>query len=283
MTPTSHRVLSKNPRGFHRLHYLQWGESQNPKVLFCVHGLARNARDFDALAAALAHRYRVICPDVAGRGESDWLADPADYHYGQYLTDATVVLAHSRAETVAWLGTSMGGLLGMMMAAQPQSPIERLVLNDVGPWIPQAALERIADYLAPRPTFADLNAVEAHLRRTMTTFGRLTDGQWRHLARHGVHRQGDRYVLHWDPKILDSFVDAIDGDVDLWAVWDAVTCPALVVRGAESDVLPQTVAAEMTQRGPRATGHEVSGVGHAPLLMDEAQWAPVEQWLAAGL
>jgi len=259
------------PHGFHRVRYTEWGAAGNPEVVICVHGLTRNARDFDLLAQALAKDYRVLCPDVVGRGLSDWLAHPQDYGYPLYLSDMTALIARSGAERVRWVGTSMGGLIGMMLAAQPGSPIERLVINDVGPLVPRAALERIAGYVGRTGPFADASVLEVHLRSVLAPFGPLSDAQWAHLAAHSMRRNPDGSLsLAYDPAIANAFAGP-QQDVVLWPVWDAVACPTLVLRGADSDLLREDTAQEMTDRGPRAQLRVFSGIGHAPALMSEDQ------------
>jgi len=259
------------PHGFHHVHYTEWGAADNPEVVVCVHGLTRNGRDFDALAHVLAADYRVLCPDVVGRGRSDWLTHPQDYGYALYLSDMAALIARSGAARVHWVGTSMGGLIGMMLAAQPNSPIERLVMNDVGPLVPKASLERLAGYVDRVGPFESAQALESHLRTVLAPFGPLTDAQWRHLAVHSTRENSDGSVsLAYDPAIANAFSGAAQ-DVVLWPLWDAVRCPTLVLRGADSDLLRADTAAEMTQRGPRARLCEFAGIGHAPALMDFAQ------------
>jgi pimeloyl-ACP methyl ester carboxylesterase len=244
-----------------------------------VHGLTRNGRDFDFLARALAPQFRVVCPDVAGRGLSQWLAHKPDYGYPVYLADMAAVLARTGADQVDWVGTSMGGLIGMMLAAQPETPIRRLLLNDIGPFIPRAALERLAQYVGKAPSFAALAELEQYLRMVMAPFGALTDEQWHHLATHSSRRNDDgRFALSYDPAIANAFVGPLE-DVTLWPVWDAIRCTTLVVRGKESDLLLRQTAEEMTQRGPRAQLLEFDGIGHAPALMSEDQIAVVKAFL----
>ncbi|MFO0995179.1 MAG: alpha/beta hydrolase [Alphaproteobacteria bacterium] len=266
--------------GFHRIAYTEWGERDNPRVLVCVHGLTRNGRDFDAIAAALSRRYRVICPDVVGRGASDRLADKTQYGYPQYCADMAALIARLGASEVDWLGTSMGGLIGMLLAARAGAPIRRLVLNDVGPFIPRAALQRLGTYVGKDPRFADEGEAEIYFRRVMAPFGALTDAQWRHVVAHGVEPDGGgRWRLRYDPAIGDPFRGGIFQDVNLWSVWDAIRCPTLVIRGAESDLLLARTAEEMMRRGPRAALREIPGTGHAPALMDETQIKTVAEWL----
>jgi pimeloyl-ACP methyl ester carboxylesterase len=272
------RCLSKS--GFHLLAYRESGPD-HPVPVLCLHGLARNARDFDALAADLAGAgRRVVCADVVGRGDSGWLRDPLDYGYPQYLADTAALIARLGSRQVDIVGTSMGGLIGMMLAAQPDTPIRRLVINDVGPFIPKAALARILDYFGKDPRFADLAEAEAYHRRVYRSFGDLNDAQWRHLTETSLRRDGEGWRLRYDPRIAEPMRAVEIADVDLWPLWDAVSCPTLVLRGAESDLLLAETAAEMKQRGPRAELIEFPGCGHAPALLDPAQIAPLRDWLA---
>lgn len=267
------------PHGFHRTVYYEWGDPANPRVLVCVHGLTRNGRDFDFLAQALADEYRVICPDVVGRGKSQWLGHKLDYGYPLYLSDMTALIARSGADQVDWVGTSMGGLIGMMLAAQPGTPIRKLVINDVGPLVPKAALDRIATYVGKSGRFTDVRAIELGLRVVLAPFGPLTDAQWAHLATHSATRNADgSYSLAYDPAIALAF-QGVQQDVVLWPMWDAVQCPTLVLRGSQSDLLLHETAVEMTTRGPRAQLREIEGVGHAPALMSDAQIAIVRDFL----
>jgi len=277
--PRHGRLTSLSAHGFHRVNYWDWGDPANPRVAICVHGLARNGRDFDVLAEALATTHRVLAVDMPGRGDSDWLADPADYVFPIYLTTLTALIARSGAEVVDWVGTSMGGLLGIAIAAQPGSPIARLVVNDAGPVIEPAALARIGTYVGLDPTFATFDEIEAYIRSVSAPFGALTDAQWRHLTATNVRQRGDgRWGLVYDPGIAVPF-RAAPAPADLWGLWDAIRCPTLVLRGADSDLLSTATAAAMQQRGPRATVVEFAGIGHAPTLLDAAQVAPVLAFL----
>jgi len=275
--------LGLSAGGFHRLAYAEWGAPHARQVALCVHGLTRSGRDFDALAGALALAgLRVACPDVVGRGRSDRLADPAGYGYPQYLADMSALIARLDVPRVDWVGTSMGGLMGMLMAAQPNTPLRRLVVNDVGPFIPKAAVTRIGEYVGRDPRFADLAAAEAYFREVHAPFGPLTDAQWRHLTEHSLAAAEDGgYRLAYDPAIAAPFRVEEPQDVDLWPVWEAIEIPVLVLRGAASDLLLAETAAEMAARGPRAEVVEIPGCGHAPALMDEAQTALVRDWLLA--
>lgn len=274
--------LSQSTKGFHRVAYTEWGEHDNPCVLICVHGLTRNGRDFDALAESLSGDYRVVCPDVVGRGASDWLVEKNDYGYPQYLIDMTVLLAHLNAESVHWVGTSMGGLIGMLMAAQPGSPITRMVMNDVGPFIPRAALERIASYVGDDPRFSSVQELDAYLREIYAPFGPFTDEQWRGLVRSSARHLDDAGIgLAYDPGIAVPLKAMPKQDVDLWSTWSKVECPVLVVRGEQSDLLLAEIAEQMTRSGPRAELAVLAGMGHAPTLMAEDQIALLSDWLSA--
>jgi pimeloyl-ACP methyl ester carboxylesterase len=279
-TPREHSFRGLSLHGFHRVAYREWGEAGNRNVLVCVHGLTRNGRDFDTLASALADRFRILCPDMPGRGDSEWLRDPNDYAFPTYLTALTAMLAHAHAKRVSWVGTSMGGLLGMVMAAQPETPIDRLVMNDVGPVIEPAALARIATYVGQDPVFDTFAALEAHIREVSAPFGRLSDAQWEALSRSTARQLPDgRWRLKYDPAISVPFRASSSQPADLWPLWDAIRCPTLLLRGAESDLLSSTTAAAMRSRGPRPEMVEFAGVGHAPMLLTEEQIAPVAAFL----
>lgn len=270
------------PSGPHGVAYADWGPVSAKRVVICCHGLTRNGRDFDTLARHLAGMLgaRVICPDIAGRGRSDWLKDPAEYGYPQYLADMTALIESLGAGRVDWIGTSMGGLIGMFLAAAPETPIRTLVMNDVGPFLPRAALERIADYVGRDERFDSLAALEAHLRQVHAPFGPLTDAQWSQLAEYGHRRRADgSYGLAYDPAIAVNVRQAVK-DWDFWEVWDKIACPALVLRGAVSDLLSAEVAAGMTRRGPKAELATFAGIGHAPALMADDQLETVCRWLA---
>jgi pimeloyl-ACP methyl ester carboxylesterase len=273
-------VRCLGPHGFHRMRWVEWGDRANPRVLVCVHGLTRCGRDFDYLAEAMADAYRVVCPDVAGRGRSDWLADKSDYGYPVYCADIAAMLAAIGTESVDWVGTSMGGILGMLLAAQPGTPVGKLVMNDVGCVVPRAALERIATYVGRDPDFASLDDLEAAMR-AVSPFGKLTGAQWRHLAIH-VSRQDEagRWRFRYDPGIALPFRAGALSDVDLRPFWKAVRGPVLVVRGAHSDLLTPEVHAEMLAR-PGTESLVVPDTGHAPMLMDVAQVAAVRAFLLA--
>lgn len=268
-----------------KLAYTEFGDPDNRRILVCVHGVSRLSRDFDRLAEALSDRYRVICPDMAGRGLSDPLGRAEDYSYPVYLSDVRALLAHIGADSVHWVGTSMGGLMGMMLASEAESPITRMVINDIGPVIPQASLQRIGTYLGTAGTFADLAAGEAYLRDVHASFGPLTDDEWAELASHSFKPAPDGQaglVLHYDPLIAEPFKAGSDKDIVLWKIWDRIKCPVLVLRGAESDLLMSETAAEMATRGPAADVTTLAGIGHAPALMNAGQISLLRDWLLKG-
>jgi pimeloyl-ACP methyl ester carboxylesterase len=280
------KVKCLSAAGFHHMAYVEWGDPANPKVLVCVHGLTRCSRDFDFLAEALADDYRVVCPDVVGRGRSDWLRNKSLYALPQYCADMTNLLARLNVETVHWVGTSMGGLIGMALASQPETPITRLVLNDVGPVIAAVSLGRIGEYLGSAPRFDGIEQAEAFVRFVSATFGSFSDAQWRHLTVHVTRTAADGKVeFAYDPGIAQPFREmqaASEGkDIELWPLYDGIACPTLLLRGVASDLLTHDTALQMSERGPRAKLVEVPGVGHAPMLMDAAQVAPVREFLLA--
>ena len=268
--------------GLHRMAYREWGDPMNPRVLICVHGLTRNGRDFDTLASVMCRDYRVVCPDVVGRGRSEWLKVKGDYALPQYVADMITLIARLDVESVHWVGTSMGGLIGMLIASQPGNPIHRLVLNDVGPVVTAASIERIGQYVGTAPRFADMEQAEAYLREVCAPFGALADAQWRHLTENVVTKVEDGWAMAYDPGIGEPFrKNPLVEDVDLWPVYDAIRCPTMVMRGAESDLLERETAEEMSRRGPCARVVEVADVGHAPMLLDEVQIGEVRDFLLA--
>jgi len=261
--------------------YLQWGSQENPRVLVCVHGLTRCARDFDFLARQLAAHYRVICPDVAGRGDSDWLRHPMEYQVPVYVSDMVALIARLDVETVHWVGTSLGGLIGMALAALPDSPVTRLVLNDVGAVLTAASLGRIGAYVGKWPPLPTIEAAEAYVRAVSAPFGPHSDAEWRFLTEHVVRSNPDGSLrMHYDPALAVAFgAGPLDRDLELWSTYDAIRCPTLLLRGEHSDVLTREAARAMSQRGPAATVVEFAGVGHAPTLIHEDQISVVREFL----
>jgi pimeloyl-ACP methyl ester carboxylesterase len=273
------RMPVEGPDGDYGLSYADWGSPDAARTIICVHGLTRNGRDFDHLATVLQAHARVICPDMVGRGLSDPLADPEQYALPTYVAHVLQLLDKLGLAEVDWVGTSMGGLIGMGVAASG-APIRRLVLNDIGPFIPKAALEHINIHLGLSLSFASLDALEAHLREVHAGFGPLSDAEWRHLAEHSASRREDgMFRLSYDQRLAEPMKRGPIEDVDLWPVWDQIRCPVLVLRGTKSNLLLAATAAEMTRRGPGAEIVEIDGTGHAPALMAKDQIAIVRDWL----
>lgn len=276
------RVRSAADGVAHEIAYLDWGDPASSRVVVCVHGLTRQGRDFDFLARALASKgWRVVCPDVAGRGLSDRLPRAELYGVPQYAADMTALVSALGLGRIDWVGTSMGGLIGMALAAAPTTPIGRLVLNDIGPFLPAQAVRAIGDnVLGSAASYPTFEAAEARLRQVYRSFGPLTDAEWRHIAVHSFVEAEGGWRPHYDPAIGDAFRGEI-ADVSLWELWDAISLPTLVLRGAESELLLRETADEMARRGPRAEIVEVAGCGHAPALFDADQISVVADWLEA--
>ena len=279
--PRRRSVQCSSPKGLHRIAYLEWGDPRNKDVLVCVHGLARSSRDFDELARALCGHFRVACPDLAGRGDSDRLVDPALYVVPQYVSDMVTLIARLDAESVNWVGTSLGGLVGMALAAQAGSPIKRLFLNDVGPVIAKVALERIASYLGQTPAFNSIEEAEKYIRAVSASFGPHTEAQWRFLTETFVRKDAQgKWRAHYDPRIADEYKRTLPTqDIELWYLYDAIRCPTMVLRGAQSDLLSRQTVEAMAGRGPKAKVVELAGVGHAPTLLNPDQIAIVRDFL----
>ena len=276
MEPSTGRVRYLLADGFHDMAYVEYGRPGSP-VVVCVHGLTRQGRDFDRLAAHLAPDFRVICPDLPGRGHSDWLSDPNLYQPHSYVTALSHLLA-AIGEPVLWVGTSLGGICGMVLAAQPGTPITRMVINDIGPFIPAAALARIRDYMLPPPEFADLDALEAHLRIVHAPFGVPDDAGWAEMAQHSSRALPNGAVtLHYDPRVADPIRAQEPADVDLMAFWRKIEAPMLTIRGARSDLLLPETLAEMERSGSASL--TIPEVGHAPALMDEKTIAAIGRFL----
>jgi pimeloyl-ACP methyl ester carboxylesterase len=270
------------PSGFHKIAYREWPGPTGAPTLICVHGLTRNGRDFDTIAEEMSAHYRVICPDMPGRGSSDYLTDSAQYNYGLYLNDLAALIGRLDVESLDWLGTSMGGILGMMMAATPGNAIRRLVINDIGAVVAKPGLERIASYVGLDPKFETLEALADAMAANFVGSDRVPRATILKIAEGASRRLPDgRYGLAYDPKIGDVFKAAPPQDVILWPVWDRIACPTLILRGGVSDLFPRDVAEEMTRRGPKAELVEFEGVGHAPWLATQEQIAPVARFLRA--
>jgi pimeloyl-ACP methyl ester carboxylesterase len=278
--PTLKSFKSFSPAGEHRLAFWEW-ESTSKTAVVCAHGLSRNGRDFDVLANALLPQFKVFAIDVVGRGQSDWLKDPSHYQFTQYVHDATIFLDHLKTslgiERVIWIGTSMGGILGMLLANVPVVQLRALVINDIGPVLGQRGISRIAAYVGTASGFTSFEAAREAVIANSASFGEHTDEQWDLFVRHFVVERGDRWEFNYDPAIAHAFklASAAPSSVNLWPQYDAIKCPTLVLRGADSDLFESAVAQEMTQRGPKATLVEFPHVGHAPTLMSTHQIEPI--------
>jgi pimeloyl-ACP methyl ester carboxylesterase len=299
-------VTCSSPAGLHRMAYWEWGDPRNDKILLCVHGLTRTGRDFDRLARRLSGEYRVVCPDVVGRGASDWLASPMFYVVPQYVADMVTLLARLQPATLHWVGTSMGGLIGMVLAgmtsvAPRMRParigagmdlpaaaglrVDKLVLNDIGHRITSSAIARIGQYVGEPGTFDTFDAAVEYVRGVAASFGPHTDDEWRELTQYVMRRHGDHWIKHYDLKISAPFMMTDEaaqqaGEQVLLQSWQAIDCPILVLRGAESDLLTADIVDEMPRLNPHARVVELPGVGHAPTLMHAGQIDIVQKFLA---
>jgi len=291
--------LSSSTDGFHRMAYSEWGQPDSIKpIVFCVHGVLRHRFDFDALAGYLSrHDRHVFCPDIVGRGDSDWFENPKHYHFEQYVIDMTVLFARSVATKIDWIGTSMGGLIGMMMAALPNSPISRLILNDVGPQVPLSGLRRIAKYADTHHKFATVAEATQHYKEIYKSFGQLSESQWTTFTEHSITQKPDgTYVAKCDPTIAQvnkthaqwmwdfmhhphKSLEGIFFDVDLWSVWKQIKCPVLIIHGRHSDILLPEIIKKMQQTHPNTALIEVDDAGHAPALLEQAQHERIKAWL----
>jgi pimeloyl-ACP methyl ester carboxylesterase len=298
--PVLHHVSCPDASGGHRMAYWLWGDAAAAHLVVCVHGLSRQGRDFDVLARALLARaaaqgqaLRVVCPDVVGRGDSDWLKEPMGYQFPTYVGDMLTLLGTLAQQApiarLDWVGTSMGGLIGLMLAGAPDLPLplpmRRLVLNDVGPVIEWQALQRIGQYLGKSGPFESVEAGAARLRELAPGFGPHTDAQWLALSRPMLRPapQGG-WRLHYDPAIAVPYAavteeSSAQGEALLWQLYDQVTAETLVLRGADSDLLSAATARAMQARGPRPRVLEFAGVGHAPTLVADDQVAAVCDFL----
>ena len=282
--PRLDSVQCLHPGGLHRLAYWEWGDPGCDDVVVCVHGLTRQGRDFDVLAQALQTERRVVCPDLPGRGESDWLENPALYQIPQYASDMVTLIARLRVRQVAWVGTSLGGLIGMALAGLSHTPISQLVLNDVGPALAPEGLLRIASYVGQQMQFDTPEQAAAALLAISQGFGPHSEAQWMALTRPMLRPSGGGWRLHYDPALAQPFTASTAqaiaaGEAALWQAFDQIKAPTLVLRGKESDVLSPQTAQAMTQRGPRARLVEFAGVGHAPTLVQGNQVAVVRDFL----
>jgi pimeloyl-ACP methyl ester carboxylesterase len=285
--PQIKTVQCISPAGLHSMAYKEWGDPDNPNVLICVHGVTRVSDDFDNMARALRGTYRVICPDIVGRGRSDWLKDPQYYQLPQYVNDIVTLIARLDVETLDWFGTSMGGLIGMGLASLPKNPIRKLILNDIGPGLNSAALDRIGGYIGEAVRFPTFDEAAGYIRAISEPFGPHTDEEWRKLATDVLRQDKDGlWTRNYDLALAASFKAptpelAQKTEAVLWHAYDSVKCPTMLVRGEKSDLLTREVAQQMTQRGPKAKLVEIAGVGHAPTFMHADQIAIARDFFAS--
>ena len=278
-------VQCLSPEGLHTMVYKEWGAADNPQVLICVHGLTRVSDDFDTIAQELSKHYRVICPDIVGRGRSGWFSQAQNYQIPQYVSDMVTLIAALRVPHVAFLGTSMGGLIGLVLAALRNSPVEKLIINDVGPVLDAEALLRISKYVGEQLRFATFEGGASYIRSISQTFGAHTEPEWHKFCNDVLRQDPDgMWIRHYDLNLSIPMQgvtpeQAKAGERWLWATYDAITCPTLLLRGDASDLLRKETALEMTQRGPKARLVEFANVGHAPTLVHADQIAPVKNFL----
>lgn len=290
MQPIIHELNCPNPTGLcckntgtHKMVYYEWGKGD--RIVLCLHGLTRNGRDFDYLAHNLAENgYRVLCPDIVGRGCSDWLEKTKWYGYPLYIADVMALVKHLDIGILDIIGTSMGGLMGMMLAASNPNLIRKMVINDIGPFIPKDALIRIANYVGQASSFANYDAAREYLFDYLQSFGVAGSEHFDHLMKHSFFIKDGTYYLAYDPRIGDVFRDKKGNltkipDIDLWKVWDKIKCPVIILRGGDSDVLPKNVADKMRTSRIVEKVIEFTGVGHAPMLMDDKQISVIRNWL----
>ncbi len=272
----------------HKLHYYSWGDAANPRKLLCLHGLTRNARDFDYLAEALAEYYHVIAPDMPGRGKSPSLDDALQYTYATYLHDVLSLTTALKIASLDLVGTSMGGILGMMLGNIKPDLIRRLMLNDIGAVITKEGLESIMAYIGHAGPFNTYKQAKDMLRERMASFGIEKNEHWQHIFTHNVVQAADRrYYLAYDPELITPLRNETSDfkefeDISLWEYWENLKCPVLLLRGGDSDIFTQDTADAMCKS--HAAGCKLityPGVGHAPALMDKEQINNVKQWLLA--
>lgn len=284
LTARLHNVQWLSPKGLHQLAYREWGDRDNPHVLLCVHGLTRSSADFDAMAQSLGKDIRVVAADMPGRGQSDWLPDPALYAVPTYVNACVALVARLNPGTLDWFGTSMGGLIGMGYASLPNNPIRKLILNDVGPSLNFSALQRIGDYVGKPVQFQTLEEARKYVRTISQPFGPHSEAQWNSLTDSVLVEENRLWKLHYDPAIGQAFQNlsestTLQHEGALWAAYDAIKTDTLVVRGEHSDLLSQKTVTEMSQRGPKPRVIEVPGVGHAPTFVQNEQINIVRDFL----
>jgi pimeloyl-ACP methyl ester carboxylesterase len=298
-------VTCASPAGAHRMAYWEWGEPDNDQVLLCVHGLTRTGRDFDTLARRLSKHYRVVCPDVAGRGKSDWLINAASYVVPQYVADMLTLIARLHPRRLDWIGTSMGGLIGLGLAgtlamSTARRParrgrglqdsetlkLDKIVLNDIGPRLTFSGLSRISQYVGQPIQFNSFAEAVDYVRLVSAGFGTHDEDAWEDLTRHVFHQDGDHWIKHYDLRIAEPFAAQSAAGVKaseaiLWAAYESISSPILLVRGEQSDLFSAETAQEMLRRNRRASLYTVPDVGHAPTFRSKDQIDALERFLLA--
>lgn len=265
--PTDHFYFGLSNEGFHRNYYRAWGDPNSEETIICVHGVTRLSRDFDTLAKELSKNYRVICPDIVGRGYSDWFGNAQNYNFQQYCADMNSLIAHLNVHKVHWIGTSMGGLIGMILSAMSQTPIESLILNDVGPDLKRVELQSLGKYIGKAPIFSTQKELFDYYKETYQAFGYLPDKQWKEMALYSTFKEDYGYRIHYDPKIGDAFRKNYSFyNFDLWKYWDEIDCPSLLIRGELSTFFTENTAEKMCARGSDVQFQRVKNIGHAPRL-----------------
>ncbi len=278
--PTKHIVTLPDPAGTHRMVYHEWGDPNNPHVLICVHGLTRNGRDFDFLATALQQKYRVLAPDLIGRGQSDWLKDPALYTIEQYVADLLGWLHQLGLKKVDWLGASLGGILGMLIATRPDSPIQRLLLDDIGPIIKKESVAKLSSEVKANPVFPSLTDLKDFLKQLYAKTGEMQPYHWDHLLAHDhIALPNGGYTRAYDPQLFLSFIPMQNNDIEFWPVFKAIRAPIFLLHGKESAVLTADICDEMKQYQPTMVVKDLPNITHAPSLMDEKHIGMVVNWL----
>ena len=282
---SKHYHMGLGFHGFHRINYLEWGDVKKfhtQETLLCVHGISRTAHDFDFFAKKLCGQYRIVCPDVVGRGDSDHLESADAYNYLQYNADMNALIARLGVTEVNWVGTSMGGIIGMALASVAQSPIRRLVINDVGTIVPRKALNIIGKYIGRAGEFDSLEKAEKYMRKIHAPFGPMNDEDWKHMTKYSTRRTRDgKFVMKMDPGVGDAFRSSVPfAGMDIWDIWEKVSCPVLLIRGTESTLFSEENAQKMLTCGPETTLVEIDGVGHTPSLRSHEQVGIIKNWLA---
>jgi pimeloyl-ACP methyl ester carboxylesterase len=283
MQPRSCNLYCLSPEGFHRIRYWEWGLEDSARTVICVHGLTRNGRDFDDLAQFLAGRgWRVVCPDIVGRGESDWLQHKENYDFSTYVNDMSQLIARLGGAPVHWVGTSMGGIIGQLIAAKDQAPIKRMVLNDIGPLIDAQGLSRIKGYVGNDPSFPNFEAAEEAINKVTDKFGPMNKTQRKRFVEVSIRKRSNgAFTTNYDPRIAWAFKENDPEDVDMWSLWPLIKCPILVIRGVDSDLLSASTSHRMQTEGPKAEEYVLEGVGHAPTLMSSEEINRITLFLEA--